>query len=139
MKDRFLRACRREPVDRTPVWFMRQAGRYMPEYRDIRARHSLLDICKSPELATIVTLQPVRCIDLDAAILFSDLLLPLEPMGIGFDFVRGEGPTIDHPLRHEADFARVRRFDPREELGYVLEAIGQIKQELGGQLPLIGF
>ncbi len=118
---------------------MRQAGRYMSEYRALRERYSLLELCRTPDLATEVTLQPVRCIDLDAAILFSDLLLPLEPMGIGFDFVRGEGPTIEHPLRHEGDFARVRRFDPREELAYVLEAISQIKQELGGQLPLIGF
>src|ERR1700687_5840829 len=130
MKDRFLRACRREPVDRTPVWFMRQAGRYLPEYREIRARHSLLEICKSPELATIVTLQPLKRIDLDAAILFSDLLLPLEPMGIAFDFVAGEGPARQDPLRSERDLARVRRFDPREKLDYVLEAIEQVKHEL---------
>src|SRR5471030_1850789 len=136
---RFLRACRREPVDRTPVWFMRQAGRYMPEYREIRARHSLLEICKNPELATIVTLQPVRRIDVDAAILFSDLLLPLEPMGIPFDFVRGEGPSITNPLRTEADLAAVRRFEPRESLSYVLQAIRQIQEALGGRVPLIGF
>src|SRR5215813_163249 len=139
MKDRFLRACRRQPVDRTPVWFMRQAGRYMAEYREIRARHSLLDICKSPELATIVTLQPIRRIDLDAAILFSDLLLPLEPMGIPFDFVRGEGPAIERPVRSEEDLAGVRRFEPRESLGYVLDAIRQIQRELNGRVPLIGF
>src|SRR5688572_919130 len=126
MNDRFLKACRREPVDRTPVWFMRQAGRYMPEYREIRSRYSLLDICRAPELATIVTMQPVRRIDVDAAILFSDLLLPLEPLGIPFDFVRGEGPAIEKPLRSEADLARVHRFEPRESLGYVLEAIQQI-------------
>jgi len=120
MKDRFLRACRREPVDRTPVWFMRQAGRYMPEYREIRARHSLLDICRSPELATIVTLQPVRRIDVDAAILFSDLLLPLEPMGIPFDFVRGEGPAIENPIRTEADIDRLKWFEPRAALSHVL-------------------
>ena len=118
---------------------MRQAGRYMKEYRALRKRYSLLDLCRTPDLATEVTLQPVRSIDLDAAILFSDLLLPLGPMGIGFDFVGGEGPVIDQPLRHEADFARLRRFDPREELAYVLEAIGQIKRELAGHLPLIGF
>jgi uroporphyrinogen decarboxylase len=139
MNDRFLRACRREPVDRTPVWFMRQAGRYMPEYRQIRSRHSLLDICKSPELATIVTLQPVRRIDVDAAILFSDLLLPLEPMGIPFDFVRGEGPAIETPLRTEADIDRLTCFEPREALSYVLEAIRMIRAELGGDVPLIGF
>src|SRR2546430_12239977 len=88
--DRFLRACRRQPVDATPVWFMRQAGRYMSEYRALRERHSLLDLCRTPDLATEVTLQPLKRIDLDAAILFSDLLLPLEPMGIAFDFVAGE-------------------------------------------------
>ena len=85
---RFLKACRREPVDATPVWFMRQAGRYMAEYRALRERHSLLDICRQPDLATEVTLQPVRRIDVDAAIIFSDLLLPLEPMGLPFDFIR---------------------------------------------------
>src|SRR5258707_9979600 len=138
-KDRFLRACRREPVDRTPVWFMRQAGRYMAEYREIRARHSLLEICKSPELATIVTLQPLRRIDLDAAILFSDLLLPLEPMGIPFDFVKGEGPAIETPLRTEGDLDRTKRLEPRENLGYVLDAIRQIKEARGGRVALIGF
>src|SRR6266581_5674498 len=105
---RFLKACRREPVDVTPVWFMRQAGRYMAEYRAIREEHSLLDICRTPDLAAEVTLQPVRRIEVDAAILFSDLLLPLEPMGIRFDFIRGEGPTIEQPLRSEADLDRVR-------------------------------
>ncbi len=136
---RFLRACRREAVDRTPVWFMRQAGRYMPEYREIRARHSLLEICRSPELATLVTLQPLRRIDVDAAILFSDLLLPLEPMGLPFDFVRGEGPAIDQPLRSEADIDRLRCFEPREALSHVLDAIGMINAELDGDAPLIGF
>jgi len=111
----------------------------MSEYRALRERYSLLDLCRTPDLATEVTLQPVRRIDVDAAILFSDLLLPLEPMGIGFDFVHGEGPAIDRPLRSEADLAGVRRFEPRESLGYVLEAIGQIKRALGGRVPLIGF
>src|SRR5438045_9142760 len=123
MKDRFLRACRRQPGDRTPVWFMRQAGRYMAEYRQIRERHSLLDICKSPELATIVTLQPLRRIDVDAAILFSDLLLPLEPMGIPFDFVRGEGPAIENPLRTEADIDKLKCFEPPEALAHGLNPI----------------
>jgi uroporphyrinogen decarboxylase len=126
-------------VDATPVWFMRQAGRYMSEYRALRERYSLLEICRSPDLATEVTLQPVRRIDVDAAILFSDLLLPLEPMGIAFDFIRGEGPQIENPLRSEADLARVRVFEPRERLGYVLDAIRQIKTALGGRVPLIGF
>jgi uroporphyrinogen decarboxylase len=118
---------------------MRQAGRYMSEYRALRERYSLLDLCRTPDLATEVTLQPIRRIELDAAILFSDLLLPLEPMGIGFDFVRGEGPAIDEPLRSEADLARVRRFEPRESLSYVLDAIRQIKVELADRVPLIGF
>jgi uroporphyrinogen decarboxylase len=118
---------------------MRQAGRYMSEYRSLRERYSLLDLCRTPDLATEVTLQPVRRIEVDAAILFSDLLLPLEPMGIRFDFVQGEGPAIENPLRSEADLARVRRFEPREQLGYVLDAIRQIKAALGGRVPLIGF
>jgi uroporphyrinogen decarboxylase len=118
---------------------MRQAGRYMSEYRVLRERYSLLELCRTPDLATEVTLQPVRRIEVDAAILFSDLLLPLEPMGISFDFVRGEGPQIDAPLRSESDLARVRRFEPREHLDYVLEAIRQIKTALGGRVPLIGF
>jgi uroporphyrinogen decarboxylase len=118
---------------------MRQAGRYMADYRALRQRHTLLEICRTPDLATEVTLQPVERIEVDAAILFSDLLLPLEPMGIPFDFIHGEGPAIETPLRSEADLARVRAFDPRESLGYVLQAIRQIKQALGGRVPLIGF
>ncbi len=118
---------------------MRQAGRYMSEYQALRERYSLLELCRTPDLATEVTLQPVRRIDVDAAILFSDLLLPLEPMGISFDFVKGEGPAIDHPLRSESDLARVRRFEPREALAPVLEAIRQVKRELKNRLPLIGF
>jgi uroporphyrinogen decarboxylase len=118
---------------------MRQAGRYMAEYRSLRERYSLLDICRTPDLATEVTLQPVRKIEVDAAILFSDLLLPLEPMGVHFDFVAGEGPAIDEPLRSEADLARVTPFEPRERLSYVLEAIREIKRALGGRVPLIGF
>ena len=141
MNDRFLKACRREPVDRTPVWFMRQAGRYMAEYRELRSRYSLLQICRSPELATMVTLQPIRRIDVDAAILFSDLLLPLEPMGIPFDFVRGEGPAIENPLRTEADIDRLKYYEPREALAHVLDAIRLIRKELDGahSVPLIGF
>ena len=118
---------------------MRQAGRYMSEYRALRARHSLLELCRTPDLATEITLQPVRRIDVDAAILFSDLLLPLEPMGIRFDFVAGEGPAIENPLHSEADIAALRRFQPREALAHVLEAIRQIQRELAGRVPLIGF
>ena len=120
---------------------MRQAGRYMAEYRELRSRYSLLDICRSPELATTVTLQPVRRIEVDAAILFSDLLLPLEPLGIPFDFVRGEGPAIENPLRTEADIDRLTRFEPREALAHVLETIRLVRSALDGPngVPLIGF
>jgi uroporphyrinogen decarboxylase len=136
---RFLKACRREPVDTTPVWFMRQAGRYMAEYRALRERYSLLDICRTPDLATEVTLQPIRRIEVDAAILFSDLLLPLEPMGLPFDFIKGEGPQLERPIESPADIDKLRAFDPREALSHVLEAIGSIQRELAGRVPLIGF
>ncbi|HEX2456741.1 MAG TPA: uroporphyrinogen decarboxylase [Vicinamibacterales bacterium] len=139
MNDRFLRACRRQPVDVTPVWFMRQAGRYMSAYRELRQRYSLLDICRQPELAVAVTLQPVNAIDVDAAILFSDLLLPFTPMGLDFDFVKGEGPSIQDPIRSAADVDRLRRFEPRDALGHVLETIRLLRQELDGRVPLIGF
>ena len=111
----------------------------MTEYRAIRERHSLLEICRIPDLVTEVTLQPVRRIDVDAAILFSDLLLPLEPMGLPFDFVKGEGPQIERPIGDAADIDRLRRFDPREALSHVLAAIGQVQMELAGRVPLIGF
>ena len=136
---RFLKACRRERVDATPVWFMRQAGRYMSEYRALRQKYSLLELCRTPELATEVTLQPVRRIEVDAAILFSDLLLPLEPMGLPFDFVKGEGPAITNPIETTADIDRLDLFEPRESLAHVLEAIRLVKRELAGRVPLIGF
>jgi uroporphyrinogen decarboxylase len=118
---------------------MRQAGRYMSEYRALRERYSLLELCRTPDLATEVTLQPLRRIDVDAAILFSDLLLPLEPLGIRFDFIRGEGPAIDNPIQGEADIDQLRPFEPREALAHVLDAIRMIKGELAGRVPLIGF
>ena len=136
---RFLKACRREPVDVTPVWFMRQAGRYMSEYRALRERYSLLDICRSPELALEVTLQPVRRIEVDAAILFSDLLLPLEPLGLPFDFIKGEGPQLERPISSPADIDNLKTFEPREALSHVLDAIRLIQTELAGRIPLIGF
>ncbi len=111
----------------------------MSEYRALRERYSLLELCRTPDLATEVTLQPLRRIEVDAAILFSDLLLPLEPLGIAFDFIRGEGPAIDNPIESEADIDRLRRFDPREALSYVFEAIRLIQRELAGRIPLIGF
>ena len=137
MNDRFLRACRREPVDATPVWFMRQAGRYMPEYQALRKQHTLLELCRTPELAVEVTLQPINALGFDAAILFSDLLIPLAPLGLPFDFHAGEGPVVEKPIRSRADVEALRRFDPREELGMVLEAIRLLRREL--KVPLIGF
>jgi uroporphyrinogen decarboxylase len=118
---------------------MRQAGRYMAEYRALRERYSLLELCRTPDLATTVTLQPVNRLEVDAAILFSDLLLPLEPMGIRFDFIRGEGPQIENPIESAADIAALKRFDPRVSLAHVLDAIRQIQRELAGRVPLIGF
>jgi uroporphyrinogen decarboxylase len=138
MNDRFLRACRREPTDVTPVWFMRQAGRYMPEYRALREKHTLLEICKTPELSLAVTLQPLR-LGVDAAILFADILLPLEPMGAPFEFAKGEGPVIHEPIRDARGIEKLRVIDPAEGLGYVLAAIRLIRGELEGKVPLIGF
>jgi uroporphyrinogen decarboxylase len=139
MWDRFLRACRRQPVDTTPVWFMRQAGRYMAEYRAIRERHTLLEICRQPELATEVTLQPVRSHGVDAAILFADILLPLEPMGCPFEFAAGEGPQIHEPVRDRAGVEKLRVIEPEHDLAHVLDAIRLIKRELAQKTPLIGF
>jgi uroporphyrinogen decarboxylase len=138
MHDRFLRACRREKTDVTPVWFMRQAGRYMAEYRALRQKHTLLELCKTPELAVEVTLQPLR-LGMDAAILFADILLPLEPMGAPFEFAKGEGPVIHEPVRDRAGIDRLRVFDPEEGLGYVLAAVRLLRRELDGKTPLIGF
>ncbi len=138
MSDRFLRACRREPVDCTPVWFMRQAGRYMAEYRAIREKHTLLEICQQPELAAEVTLQPVRTLGVDAAILFADILLPAIPLGVGLEFAKGEGPVLLHPVRSMEDVKRLRPVDPERDLGYVMKAI-RILRRLLGSTPLIGF
>ena len=136
---RFLRACRREPVDATPVWFMRQAGRYMPEYRAIREKHSLLEIVSRPEVAAEVTLQPVEALGVDAAILFADILLPVVPMGLQLEFAHGEGPVIHNPVRTLDDVKRLRRIAPADDLGSVLETIRLVRKELAGKVPLIGF
>jgi uroporphyrinogen decarboxylase len=136
---RFLRACRREATDATPVWLMRQAGRYMPEYRALRERHGFLELCRTPELAAEATLQPLRAFDLDAAIVFSDILLPLVPMGLDLEFSDGAGPAIRNPIRSEADVLALRPIEPRDDLGFVLAAIALVKRELAGRLPLIGF
>src|SRR5215468_4116876 len=129
MNDRFLRACRREKTDTVPVWMMRQAGRYMPEYRALRAKHSLLELCKTPELACEVTLQPLR-LGVDAAILFADILLPLEPMGAPFEFAKGEGPVIHKPVTSRAQIDALRVIDPEDGLGYVLDAIKLVKKDV---------
>ena len=136
---RFLRACRREPVDRTPVWLMRQAGRYMPEYRAVRERHGFLQMVKTPEVACEITMQPLRAFQLDAAIIFADILPPLEGMGLELTYAQGEGPTIHNPIRSAADVERLRVPDPRETVAYTLEAIRLTRRELAGKTPLIGF
>jgi uroporphyrinogen decarboxylase len=135
----FLQAAARQPASVTPVWFMRQAGRYMAEYRAIRARHTLLEICAQPELAAEVTLQPVHRLGVDAAILFADILLPLVPMGLQLEFVAGEGPAIHNPIRWAADLEALRPVDPAADLGSVLEAIRLVRRELSPGVPLIGF
>ena len=136
---RFLRACRRMPVDRTPVWFMRQAGRYMPEYRALRQKYSLIEICRQPELAAEVTLQPVHLLGVDAAILFADILLPLIPMGVDIEFVRGDGPAIHNPIRSEADIAGLRPIEAEQALGHVMRAVQLVRQQLPREIALIGF
>jgi len=136
---RFLKACRLEPVDRTPVWFMRQAGRYMEEYRRLRRRYGMLELCRNPELAAEVTLQPIRRFEPDAAIIFADILLPLPPLGVEFEFAAGEGPRIHRPLRDPADVARLRPVVPEESLGFVMEALRLVRAELDPRIALIGF
>jgi uroporphyrinogen decarboxylase len=134
----FLRACRRQPVERTPIWMMRQAGRYLPAYRAVRAKASFLDLCRTPELACEVTLQPIDEFGFDAAILFSDILITLQPMGIDVQFPES-GPKIMAPVRNSAAIEALHVPDPEAELPYTLEAIRQIKKGLAGRVPLIGF
>lgn len=136
MNDRFLRACRGETVDCTPVWFMRQAGRYMPEYRAVRARYSMLEVCKTPELAVEVTRQPLQ-LGVDAAILFSDILMPLEAMGATVRFAKGIGPVIDTPIHNRLDIDRLAVIEPEEGLSYALDAVRMLRSSLS--VPLIGF
>jgi uroporphyrinogen decarboxylase len=139
MSDRFLRACNRQPTDCTPVWFMRQAGRYLPEYRAIREKLSLLEICARPAVATEVTLQPVERLGVDAAILFADILLPVIPMGIDLDFAAGEGPVIHNPIRTSAGVDALRPVHAEADLANVMDAIRMVRAALKGQTPLIGF
>ncbi len=137
--DLFLRAARCEPTERTPIWMMRQAGRYMPEYRAIREKHGFLEMCRTPELAVEVTLQPVDLIGVDAAILFSDILVPFPGMGLDLEFAKGEGPIIHNPVRTVSDVRNLRVADPIEDTGYVMEAIKILRRELEDKVPLIGF
>jgi uroporphyrinogen decarboxylase len=138
--DTFLRALLREPTPYTPIWIMRQAGRYLPEYNQTRARAgSFLELCKNPDLATEVTLQPLARFELDAAILFSDILTIPDAMGLGLRFVEGEGPQFERPLRDEWEVRDLTVPDPAEHLGYVLDAVAQIRKALANEIPLIGF
>lgn len=138
MSSRFLEACRRRPTDVRPVWFMRQAGRYLRQYREIRSKHGILEICKRPDLAATVTLQPVEILDVDAAIIFADLLLPVEPMGLKLRYVTGEGPVIGNPVRTASDIDSLSTANT-DDLGYVGEAIQNVVRTLGGKTPVIGF
>ena len=135
---RFLDACRRRSTDVRPVWFMRQAGRYLKDYRDIRAKHAILEICKKPELAATVTLQPIELLDVDAAIIFADLLLPVEPMGLKLEFRSGEGPHIDNCITEPEDIDSLST-EHTEDLGYVGESIRIVTRELAGRVPVVGF
>ena len=138
MNSRFLDACRRRFTDVRPVWFMRQAGRYMKQYRDIRSKHAILEICKRPDLAAAVTLQPVEVLDVDAAIIFADMLLPVEPMGLKLRFAAGEGPVISNPVRTTQDVDSLS-ISSTDDLGYVGEAIQIVTKTLAGKVPVIGF
>lgn len=135
----FMRACRREPAPYTPVWLMRQAGRYMREYREVRARTSFLELCKTPALATEVTVTAAERLNVDAAIIFADILLIIEPMGIDLEFAKGEGPLIHNPVRNAQDVERLREVEEIEALDYVFEALRQTRRALRPDLPLIGF
>jgi uroporphyrinogen decarboxylase len=137
--DRYLNACQKKTVDCTPVWIMRQAGRYLEEYRAVRATHSFIEVCKTPELVVEITLQPIRRFELDAAIIFADILLPLEKMGIDFEFTKGDGPQINNTVRTRADVEKMRAINPREEMTYLMDAIRMVTRELNGTVPLIGF
>ena len=135
----FLDACRRRATPFTPVWLMRQAGRYMPAYRALRARHSFLDLCKNPEAACEVTLQPVDALGVDAAILFADILLVLEPLAIGLEFTRGDGPRIDRPIQSHRDVTRLPRVPIEEAVPFVFETVRLARKALADRVPLIGF
>ena len=136
---RFLKACRGEAVDKTPVWFMRQAGRYMKVYRDLKEKYTFLEMCKTPELACEVTMQPLNVLEVDAAIIFADILLPLEPMGTGLEFSAGDGPVIPRPVRDKKAVENLLEVNAEEQLGFVGDAIKLVRNEIDGKIPLIGF
>ena len=137
--DNFLRACWRKEAEYTPAWFMRQAGRYLESYRKVRTEHDILTICKTPELAAKVAVEAAKQLGVDAAILFADIMLPLEGMGVGFKIVEGVGPQIDNPIRSMEDVENIGQLDPRKHVPFVLDAIGLIKNQIGDRIPLIGF
>jgi uroporphyrinogen decarboxylase len=139
VNDLFLRACKRLPVDRTPVWIMRQAGRYLPEYRAVREKADFITMCHTPELAAMVTTQPVEIIDVDAAIIFSDILVIPEAMGMKFEMLENRGPVFHRPLRNGNDADALRIIDPEKDLKFVLDAVSLTKKTLRGRVPLIGF
>lgn len=137
MNDRFLRACWGEPVDAVPVWFMRQAGRSLPEYRELKKDHSILELCRQPDLAAEVTMQPVRRLGVDAAILFSDIVVPLQGMGVALDIKAGVGPVMEAPVRTRPDVERIQTLEPETDVDFVLDSIKLLRKEL--EVPLIGF
>ena len=137
-KQLFERACRGEALPRVPVWMMRQAGRYLPEYREIRAKHAFLEVCKTPDLAVEVSLQPLRRLDVDAVIVFSDILIVAEAMGLPLE-LGDAGPNLPHPVRSEADVRKLRIFDPETDTGFLMEAIRRLVREVGPTIPVLGF
>lgn len=136
---RFMRACRSESTDVTPIWLMRQAGRFMPEYREIRERVSFLELCKNSELAAQVTVMPIEQLGVDAAIVFADILLPLEAMGVGLEYAKGDGPLIHRPVRSTEDVFSLNRFSVKDQLAYVMKSVEIAREKLPKDIPLIGF
>ena len=136
--DLFIKACKRQPVERTPVWMMRQAGRFLPEYRAIREKIDFLTLCKTPELASEVTIQPVDIVGVDAAIIFSDILVIPEAMGMNLDLIESKGPVFEKPIRSEAEFYELNNIEPFTDLKFVLDAVSLTKTALNNRVPLIG-
>src|SRR5829696_7010614 len=136
---RFMKACHLERADTTPVWFMRQAGRMLPEYRKVRERYTLMEVCRQPELCAEVTMQPVRRLGVDAAVMFADIMLPLIGIGVGVELVENVGPVVADPIKSMEDLAVLRPIEPEEDVPYVMEAVRITKRELGDKTPLIGF